>query len=354
MLAWPFHRGELEAQARAGGGSSGGAIRAHMPDQHRAFFEALPFAVVASTGASTGASVDASTGRSGDALAAASTGSSTVASTRSSSAMSISDSIGDSIGDLRVPSSGASTAGRWPLATIWSGAPGFITAPDPRTLRFAGPLDPADPATAAFVVGAPFGLLGIELATRRRNRANGVITSVDPGGVTVAIGQSFGNCPQYIQPRDIWRVAPAEPNTEPINGLDRAATAAIAAADTFFIATAAYTEEPTGGVDVSHRGGPPGFVRVDGDVLTIPDYRGNRYFNTLGNLVSEPRAALVFVDFARGDLLHLHGTVEIQWDGPEVRALPGAERLWRVRVEHGWRRRGALALRWTRQLSAAS
>jgi hypothetical protein len=32
-------------------------------------------------------------------------------------------------------------------------------------------------------------------------------------------------------------------------------------------------------MDLSHRGGRPGFVRVDGDVLTIPDFRCNRYFN---------------------------------------------------------------------------
>ena len=56
--------------------------------------------------------------------------------------------------------------------------------------------------------------------------------------------------------------------------------------------------QPTGGMDVSHRGGRPGFVKLDGDTLVVPDFRGNRYFNTLGNLVSDPRAALVFVDFA--------------------------------------------------------
>ena len=42
-------------------------------------------------------------------------------------------------------------------------------------------------------------------------------------------------------------------------------------------------------MDISHRGGRPGFVRVDGDVLTIPDFRGNRYFNTLSNLLLEQR-----------------------------------------------------------------
>src|SRR5205814_1386013 len=165
---------------------------------------------------------------------------------------------------------------------------------DPRTLRIAVALDPGDPASRGFLAGAPLGLLGIELATRRRNRANGAIASVDHHGLTVAIHQSFGNCPQYIRPRELAS-APLHPAaTEQLAGLDRAAAAAIAAADTFFVATAARTAEPTGGVDVSHRGGPPGFVAVAGDTLTIPDFAGNRYFNTLGNLVTEPRAALVF------------------------------------------------------------
>jgi len=283
----PFHPGELAAQQLAGGGSAGGAIRSSMPDQHRRFFAQLPFVAV------------------------------------------------------------ATTDGSGPVATLWTGRPGFVSSPDPRALRIAVALDPADPASRAFVAGAPFGLLGIELATRRRNRANGAITAVDPDGITVAIRQSFGNCPSYIHPRDVVSAPASAAPTEPLHGLDRDAAAAIAAADTFFVATAARTGEPTGGVDISHRGGPRGFVQIDGDVLTIPDYRGNRYFNTLGNLVSDPRAALAFVDFARGGLLQLQGRAEIQWHGPEVSALEGAERLWRFHVERGWRRRAALALRFT-------
>jgi predicted pyridoxine 5'-phosphate oxidase superfamily flavin-nucleotide-binding protein len=285
--AWPFHPGELAAQQLAGGGSAGGAIRSFLPDQHRRFFAQLPFVAVATT---------------------------------------------DDGG---------------PVATLWTGRPGFVSSPDPHALRIAAALDPADPASPAFVTGAPLGLLGIELATRRRNRASGAITAVDPDGLTVAIRQSFGNCPSYIHPRDVVSAPASAAPAEHLHGLDGDAAAAITAADTFFVATAARTGEPTGGVDISHRGGPPGFVRVDGDVLTIPDYRGNRYFNTLGNLVSDPRAALVFVDFARGDLLHLQGRVEIQWHGPEVSALDGAERLWRVHVVRGWRRPAAVPLRWT-------
>jgi len=87
-------------------------------------------------------------------------------------------------------------------------------------------------------------------------------------------------------------------------------------------------------------------ARVAGDVLTIPDYKGNRYFNTLGNLVSDPRASLAFVGFDDGTLLQLQGATEIVWDAPEVRSFEGAERLWRFRVARAWRRRHALPLRW--------
>jgi predicted pyridoxine 5'-phosphate oxidase superfamily flavin-nucleotide-binding protein len=53
---------------------------------------------------------------------------------------------------------------------------------------------------------------------------------------------------------------------------------------------------------VSHRGGRPGFVRIDGDdTLTVPDFNGNRFFNTLGNLAVHPRAGLLFIDFDNGD-----------------------------------------------------
>jgi hypothetical protein len=81
--------------------------------------------------------------------------------------------------------------------------------------------------------------------------------------------------------------------------------------------------------------------------LTIPDFRGNRYFNTLGNLLAEPRASLLFVDFDSGDLLQLQGTAEVEWNTTESAQFAGAERLWRFRVVRGWRRRAAVPLRWS-------
>jgi len=273
----PFHQGELEAQELAGGGPPGAGIRDWMTEQHRAFFEALPYVVVAS--------------------------------------------LDDG----------------WPAATILAGPPGFSSAPDPHTLRVAATLDASDPAQRALRPGAPAGVLGIDLATKRRNRANGIVTVGDEHGFTLDVRQSFGNCPQYIHVREVETAVARAAPPEIIRKLDGVARVQIEAADTFFVASAARTDEANGGVDVSHRGGPPGFVRVDGNTLTIPDYRGKRYFNTLGNFVSNPRAALLFVDFAAGDLLHVQGAVEMAWD----------ERLWRVQIERVVRRRAAVPLRWT-------
>jgi hypothetical protein len=101
------------------------------------------------------------------------------------------------------------------------------------------------------------------------------------------------------------------------------------------------------GADISHRGGWPGFVRVDGDLLTIPDFRGNRYFNTLGNLIAESRASLLFVDFETGDLLQLQGTAQVDWNGVVAQQFAGAERLWRFHVARGWRRKTTSPLRWS-------
>ncbi|HXR00973.1 MAG TPA: 2Fe-2S iron-sulfur cluster-binding protein, partial [Pseudomonas sp.] len=138
---------------------------------------------------------------------------------------------------------------------------------------------------------------------------------------------------------------------ERMNALDDAAVATIQAADTFFVAS--YVdhegEQPQRSVDVSHRGGQAGFVRVEGDVLTIPDFAGNLHFNTLGNFVLNPKAGLLFIDFASGDLLQLAGEVRLILDGPQIAAFQGAERLWQVKVAAVVRRPAALRSRWELQ-----
>lgn len=208
-----------------------------------------------------------------------------------------------------------------PRARLLSGAPGFVDSPDPVTLRIA--------AETELRAGDAIGLLGLDFNTRRRNRANGVVRSNADGELMVTVLESFGNCPQHITVRDA-SAAQARPRTaHAFSGLD--GREMIARADTFFVATTGGVH----GVDISHRGGPPGFVSVEGDTLSVPDFNGNRYFNTLGNLLIDPRAALLFIDFDSGDVLELQGRAEILWnEGP---ALPGSQggRGWRFRAERG-------------------
>src|SRR5262245_30120365 len=124
-------------------------------------------------------------------------------------------------------------------------------------------------------------------------------------------------------------------------------------ADTFFIATAHPAARgdaaPAHGVDVSHRGGKPGFVRVDDErTLTFPDFRGNFFFNTLGNLAVNPKAGLLFIDFETGDLLYVAGDAEIICDDAEIDAFEGAERLVRFHVRELKRVEASLPLRWSK------
>jgi predicted pyridoxine 5'-phosphate oxidase superfamily flavin-nucleotide-binding protein len=130
-----------------------------------------------------------------------------------------------------------------------------------------------------------------------------------------------------------------------LSELDEVASAMIREADTFFVASYVDVENQRS-VDVSHRGGQSGFIQVDGNCLTIPDFAGNLHFKTLGNLLLNPRAGLLFIDFTSGDLLQISGRTEIILEGPQVDAFQGAERLWKLHVEHVVRRPAALGLRW--------
>jgi len=240
----------------------------------------------------------------------------------------------------------------FPWATILEGPPGFVDSPDPKQLRFRSLPGQGDPAGEHLQVGSAVGLLGIDLITRRRNRINGRIMSMTASEFTVEVEHAFGNCPQYIQLRQIEKT-PDEPGSlspplERLTQLDDAARQVIREADTFFVAS--YTDvdgDPDRReVDVSHRGGNPGFVRVEDNCLTIPDFAGNLHFNTLGNFLLTPLAGLLFIDFTTGDLLHISGRAEVITDSPEIQAFQGAERLWRVQVEKVVRRPGALVSRW--------
>ena len=242
-----------------------------------------------------------------------------------------------------------------PWASILAGRPGFMTTPDAKTLVIeACPLF-GDPLNMTAKAGADVGLLGIDLETRRRNRLTGRISAARSDGFTIAINQAFGNCPQYIQTRSVAAEADLDAGSleRPLSrseGFDAKTRALIERADTLFIATA-YTDgdqAPNRGADVSHRGGKPGFVKVEDDrTFMFPDFSGNNHFNTLGNIVLNPKAGFLFVDFETRDLIYMTGTAEIVWDGQEVRAFAGAERLISFRASEVIRVEGSLPLGFT-------
>lgn len=237
-------------------------------------------------------------------------------------------------------------------ATFLEGRPGFMSSPTRTTLNLATRAHPADPAAEGMRDGAPVGLLGMEMHTRRRNRMNGFLSHTD-AGLHIDVDQSFGNCPRYIQLREFaFEREPGAPfagQAEHLAALDTEARALIAGADAFFVASYADRAERRQ-VDVSHRGGKAGFVRIaDDGMLTIPDFDGNLFFNTLGNIVVNGKAGLLFVDFASGDMLQMSGDAEVVFDSPEIAAFQGAERLWTFKPRRIVRRRAGLALRWTFQ-----
>jgi len=241
-------------------------------------------------------------------------------------------------------------AGR-PWATLLAEEPGFVSSPDPRTLHVAALPSRGDALADALKHGDDVGLLGIELHTRRRNRVNGRVADRGDGSFAFAVDQSFGNCPQYITERRWRRAEAGDGPTVPTRGssLSGGQRELVERADTFFIATGfrGRGESPAFGMDASHRGGAAGFVQIrDARGLVFPDYAGNNHFNTLGNLLMDPRAGLLFVNFERGDLLQLTGRVRIDWDSPEIERIPGARRLVHFEIEELVYLEGALPLRW--------
>jgi len=220
----------------------------------------------------------------------------------------------------------AAVAGERIWASPLFGRPGFAHALDECTLRIAAAPVPGDPIAAGLDPRAAVGLLAIDPGARRRMRVNGSIRARNQDGFEIATSQVYANCPKYIQARDLDGVSasPSIPLARRSAALTPAQAAWVEAADTFFIGTS----HRDAGADASHRGGHPGFVRVDSpSTLVFPDYAGNTMFQTLGNLELDPRAGLLFLDFARGATLQLSGHARVDWDPAAAAAFPGAQRV---------------------------
>ncbi|GGB82930.1 pyridoxamine 5'-phosphate oxidase [Marinobacterium zhoushanense] len=227
-------------------------------------------------------------------------------------------------------------------ATALYGEPGFIRSPDEYSLTVRPSWNEADPLYDQLCAGQPYGLLGLQFTTRRRNRVNGRIKAVSPETLVLGVEQSFGNCPKYIVPREIHgRVSDRGGQASVVASLSDKSAELIARSDTFFIASRAAGQlrnltEPQAGLDISHRGGPPGFVQVlDPHSLVFADFKGNDFFNTLGNVETCSETALLFVDFATGNHLYLNGEASVLWAEEGPLPIPGFARNVQFHLKRG-------------------
>ncbi|HTU58880.1 MAG TPA: pyridoxamine 5'-phosphate oxidase family protein, partial [Polyangiales bacterium] len=244
---------------------------------------------------------------------------------------------------------------RRPWVSLLFGDPGFVRASSKR-LNVAYRALTDDPWLTNVQLGAPVGVLGIELATRRRNRVNGRVRALGGHSFQLQVDQAFGNCKQYIQARSETeaRREPTQQRAPQLEGalLSARAVELLSRTDTTFIATASAQPELGGeeGLDVSHRGGRPGFIDVTQgarSTLLLPDFYGNFMFNTFGNLEVNPRAGFVACDFENGDVLSLTGTARVLWDDARLLEFQGAERFFEFEVAEGRLFEGALGQGWS-------
>jgi uncharacterized protein len=233
---------------------------------------------------------------------------------------------------------------------VWTsllvGGVGFVRALDETHVLLSAELHAHDPLAETFASrGGRIGVLAIESHLRARVRLNGTAEPAG-NGILVSVEEAFGNCTKYIQRRLPVEALDAAAGALSRDGvaLDDGQSDLVTRADTFYIASL----NPARGADASHRGGRPGFVEVDdaGKRLRFPDYQGNRMFQTLGNIASDPRAGLLFIDWETGVTLQLTGRAEIVWDEDQVALYPGAQRLVDFNVEAVHEQERAMPARW--------
>ena len=157
------------------------------------------------------------------------------------------------------------------------------------------------------------GLLFHEAARRARYRAWGIACQ-EGDLLSFDIRMGYPSCPKHIQ-REVIEL----PNDTKItstqyqNGttLSSFVKIWILNSHTFFIAT----QTKKGDIEASHRGGDPGFIEIlENEIIRVPDYLGNSMFSTLGNIYENPKAALLFIDYKKGETLQLTGKATLQFE----------------------------------------
>ncbi len=238
----------------------------------------------------------------------------------------------------------------WPFIRV--GSRQFVNSPTETTLTIESTALAGEPPELQLKQGDKISVLGIELETRRRNRMNGTIAESADEGITITVDQSFGNCPRYIHQREPVEIAVEKMEAVSDTQLSATDITHIRTSDIFFIASRAPKtgDDWRAGVDVNHRGGQKGFVKVlDDQTVIFPDYDGNNFFNTFGNILLDARIGMLFPDFETGNVISLAGHAELVMDDPARRAEYGSARYVRVTPTQVIRTLGGLPIRYAMQ-----
>ncbi|MCJ1387556.1 hypothetical protein MMC18_000399 [Xylographa bjoerkii] len=248
--------------------------------------------------------------------------------------------------------------------TLWGGAAGFSRSLGSSIIEIKTLVDKQyDPVVEALLghqldgkitetVGAGCSVSGlaIDLAARRRLKfaghvvagalgqlgpqTSGVDGKLGEAQIVIKVDSSLGNCPKYLNRKDIV-ASPSSPKLISSNlPLPSQALELLHKADLFFLTSS----DERSHMSTNHRGGSPGFVRVmtndsDGVTLAYPEYSGNRFYQTLGNLQLSPKAGLVFPNFDNGDVLYITATTEIIAGKDAAAVIPRSNLIVKVLVQ---------------------
>jgi len=207
-----------------------------------------------------------------------------------------------------------------------------------------------DPLAKQLEEDSEIGLLGIEFETRRRNRISAKINQISDSSIGLMVKQCYGNCPKYIQRRE-GKIKAIKSKSESIRlvQFDDEISNFLLSVDSLFIASKHVDEKNdyNRGLDSSHRGGVAGFIQVpDEKTILIPDYIGNNFFNTIGNISQNPKVGLQFLDFENHHRLMLTGTAQVIWADDEELPFAGVDRMIRFTLNHGYHLKNSLPYTW--------
>lgn len=254
-----------------------------------------------------------------------------------------------------------------PWTTVWGGEAGFATPLENGVLAVQSVVDAEDDPVAKSLFGThaegrlndePYHItreeleggggrvmagLSIDLATRDRVKLGGrlVASKVDLTAeedvarvqMAMLVEESLGNCPKYLNKKNIYPHIPFPRLISDTLPLPPEAMGLLDKADLFFLSS---TDGHS--MDTNHRGGPPGFLRVisnnaeNGTQLIYPEYSGNRLYQTLGNMHERPLAGICVPDFATGDVLYLTGETKILVGDDAARLLPHTKLAVKIHV----------------------